>query len=579
MSYREFCADNIFFHRDYNNLRILLLVPHQDDEINTAGALAATLSKSGADIILVYTTNGDWKYPAETRIREAVNAAGVLGIKRENIVFLGYGDAINSNEHNHLFYHKEPIESPSGHKETYGSEFFHDYAYLETGNHNEYTNINFLNDIISVIKKYQPDLIICTDFDEHPDHRMLSLYLDRAIGIIRKDEYSYTPEIWKRFAYSTGYTAEADYTAINNPETKRPEVRKTGKYAWDLIDTSIYSWNERIRIPIPKEMRIGDLKKNLLAIALKQHKSQYIITKANRIINSDEVYWSRRTDSVAYSADISVSSGEGHYLNDFLIYDTEDVDSIVPDISGHCWTPEVGDEDRRAVLTWKAPQHVEEIVLYGEITDKSAASELIIRLSDGYEKYVRNIPTNGNPVRVDTGSHDDITECSIEIMKSSGAGITEIEVYAEKEKQSLIQPFAKILIEGNFVYEYILDSNVRKLDISLYGYETKGVQITVAEGKSEIVDDKLYLNVDDNEIVLQASTDNGIIIDQVVIQRKSQNEIKRIKAIDKANIAYLQSMQRKMKIHNMLYILRHDGVGAVAKRTLRNVIRPMFMRK
>lgn len=573
-----FCG-NSFFCQDYHALNVMLIVPHQDDEINTAGALIPTLSKSGAKITLVYTTNGDWKYPAETRIKEAVKAAGVLGIKSDHIIFLGYGDAINNTEHNHLFYHSEPVRSSAGRDATYGSKAYPDYFYQKTGKHHEYTNTSFLKDIVDVIREHHPDLIICTDFDEHPDHRMLALYLDKAVGILRRAEPTYIPEIWKRFAYSTGYTAEADYSAYNNPETKRPKVGVTGKYEWELIDASMYCWDSRIRVPIPEEARVAELKKNLLATALNQHKSQYIITRADRIINSDEVYWSRRTDSIAYSAEVTVSSGEGHFLNDFVIYDTDDVDSVVPDLSGHAWKPDDSDKEKRAVLRWQSTQHIEKIILYGEITDDSGIEKLRLRLNDGYERIVSNIPCNGNPMVIDTGEHDGITECIVEIIMTNGAGLTEIEVYSRKRNRSHIMPYVKILIEDNFAYEYVADRSVEELELGLYQYGDVNATIRVAKGQSRIEDKTLLIAPEDKTVVLQAVTEDGRILDQVDVSCGNKEQLSALDVVEKLNASYLLRMKRKMKYHNMIYILKHDGVVAVVKRTIRNIIRPKLMRK
>lgn len=55
--------DNSFFHQNYKNVKVLLFVPHQDDEINAAASLLFTLAHCGAQITLVYTTNGDWECP------------------------------------------------------------------------------------------------------------------------------------------------------------------------------------------------------------------------------------------------------------------------------------------------------------------------------------------------------------------------------------------------------------------------------------------------------------------------------------------------------------------------------------
>lgn len=570
---------NGFFDQNYNGLKVMVIVPHQDDEINAAAAMTYTLSRAGANIVLVYTTNGDWKYTAETRMKEAVNAAGVLGVKEENIIFLGYGDAFNNDMHDHLFYHAEKVRSASGYEETYGSRAHLDYVFKKTGKHHEYTNINYLNDIVEVVGDYRPDLILCIDFDEHPDHRMLSLYFDRAIGILRKNDATYTPEVWKRFAYSTGYTAVADYSVINNPETKRPEVGKTGKYEWDLIDTLIYRWSDRIRIPVPEEMRTSDLKKNLLATALNQHKSQYIITRADRIINSDEVYWSRRTDSIAYSAEITVSSGDGHFLNDFMIYDTDDVDSLVPNLSGHAWKPDDADMDKRAVFHWKSPQHIEKIILYGEITDDRGIERLRLKLNDGYEKIVADMPCNGNPVEIDTGKHEGVTECIVEIEKTNGAGLTEIEVYPQKTCQSHIAPYVKILIEDNFAYEYIIGKDVEKLKIGLYQYGDVNATLKIVEGKSKIKDYTLFINREDYDVVIQAVSEDGKVFDQVAISRGNMEQLSALKAVEKANATFLLSMKRKMKYHNMVYILRHDGMVAVVKRTIANMIIPRIARR
>ena len=102
-------VENSFFSQDYSNLCVMVIVPHQDDEINTAGALLSTFVRCGAQIVLVYTTNGDWKYPAARRMKEAIKAASILGISEEQIIFLGYGDSIASEQKDHLFYsQKDP---------------------------------------------------------------------------------------------------------------------------------------------------------------------------------------------------------------------------------------------------------------------------------------------------------------------------------------------------------------------------------------------------------------------------------------------------------------------------------------
>ena len=146
-------SDDSFFHQHYDNLKVLVFVPHQDDEINTTGTLLYGLSQCKAQITLVYSTNGDWEYPAERRFKEAINTAAT---------------------------------SPTGYSETYGTNTHPDFAFLHEKQHHSYSSENYLKDLLSIIRKIKADVIISTDFDHHADHRMMSLYLDKAIGIIKK---------------------------------------------------------------------------------------------------------------------------------------------------------------------------------------------------------------------------------------------------------------------------------------------------------------------------------------------------------------------------------------------------------
>ena len=52
-------TDNSFFHQNLQEVKILIMVPHEDDEIMTAGAFAYNAAKCGADIYLMFSTNGE----------------------------------------------------------------------------------------------------------------------------------------------------------------------------------------------------------------------------------------------------------------------------------------------------------------------------------------------------------------------------------------------------------------------------------------------------------------------------------------------------------------------------------------
>lgn len=76
----------------FNSSSLMVIVPHEDDEINLAGAVIRGAVESGIEVSCVFLTNGDWFYPPEIRLNEAIQALTVLGAQEEHIVFLGYRD-------------------------------------------------------------------------------------------------------------------------------------------------------------------------------------------------------------------------------------------------------------------------------------------------------------------------------------------------------------------------------------------------------------------------------------------------------------------------------------------------------
>ena len=50
---------------------LLVIVPHQDDEINTAGATIVGAIEEGIHVHIAYMTNGDWDYEVPLRNCEA----------------------------------------------------------------------------------------------------------------------------------------------------------------------------------------------------------------------------------------------------------------------------------------------------------------------------------------------------------------------------------------------------------------------------------------------------------------------------------------------------------------------------
>ena len=166
----SFVIDNSYYHARFPKT----LAPHPDDEINLSANLIHTCTHTGGEVFVAFSNSGDWSLPAEVRFREAMASLHILGVKDENIFFMGYGDTWFSSKPEHMFTsEKEAVRSKAGHLQTYGCEGFADYSYQRRGEHRLYNATDFCRDLADLIWQIRPELIVCVDYDEHPDHRAL----------------------------------------------------------------------------------------------------------------------------------------------------------------------------------------------------------------------------------------------------------------------------------------------------------------------------------------------------------------------------------------------------------------------
>ena len=91
----------------FGGCKLLVIVPHQDDEINVAGSTIIGSIEEGLDVSLAFMTNGDWEYDVPLRNNEAIDAAKILGLSSQNIYFLDYPDC--GYDTYSVFDHKDSI--------------------------------------------------------------------------------------------------------------------------------------------------------------------------------------------------------------------------------------------------------------------------------------------------------------------------------------------------------------------------------------------------------------------------------------------------------------------------------------
>ena len=174
--------------------RILILAPHPDDEaIACAGVIQEALKK-GARIKIVYLTNGDHNQLAfivyekrlvfrkgefihmgEVRRQEAQKAMAGLGLKPENLIFLGYPDFGTFAMFSRYWASQKPFKSlltrmtkvPYPENYSYGRD---------------YTPRNILSDLEDIIENYRPNKIFVSHpADTNGDHRSFNLFLSVAM--------------------------------------------------------------------------------------------------------------------------------------------------------------------------------------------------------------------------------------------------------------------------------------------------------------------------------------------------------------------------------------------------------------
>lgn len=451
---------------------VLVFVPHEDDEINIAGALMAGLREEGSQVICVFAANGDRSYLAETRIGEALQSLKVLGVPEEDAVFLGYPDGGLDASRCVFMHGRAQVLNVEGRTETYGIEGKSDFCMALHGFHRSYTWEGFCDDVRDMLLHYRPDSIIGVDFDSHPDHRMCSIALETVLGeLLNRKGNDWHPLVLKAFAYNTGFESVKDFYADNLLSTRF----NRNKIMNPVLETDnpVYEWEKRLRLPVPKECRAPLLKDNRIFQATRCHLSQRAMLKAEQIINSDEVFWVRRTDNLLFSGQVTVSSGEGKYLHDFRMISARDIRPKHDVVMEDClWVPERTDTAPFCRCDFPTPQHVEAVSFYGNPGNTGQILKGRLVFSTGYTCEIPAIKPWGRETAADFPPQDGVEwiEYRIEETEGDAPGLSEWEVFEKKGSPCRI---FKILADGNFGYDWFVPAGKPGPEISAYTYGTE----------------------------------------------------------------------------------------------------------
>ena len=369
--------------------KLVIFVPHQDDETNLAGNILSYLVRQ-YDVYVVYSSLDANLDKALIRKQEARNACAVYGIEKNNLIFLGLADTPNRTGH-HFF--------------TDGDK-------------------NIILKFEEILRTLMPEVIIGTDFDFHSDHRMLSLALDEAVFNIMNEIKTYTPLYLKGFCYETAYYGVDDYSATDLKNTKIGKI--------PLSNVS-YKWEDRISLNSQEEN--GFIFSKTPFKALKCHKSQYAALHARMVINADNVFWKKRTDSLLIrDAKITATSGDSTKINDLKVIDTNDIiteDPLQIDYSKALWRPDDSDLNPCINIDFKEEKTIEQIVLHGNpMIDRIEKCNIEIHLGEQILR-VDSLMPYGQPTILNI----DMVQCSqIEIHLLSKTCISEIEAFQPTQR-------------------------------------------------------------------------------------------------------------------------------------------------
>ena len=384
--------------------RALLIVPHQDDEINLVGNILDRIVAKW-EVYVLYSSLDSNKEKGIVRKNEALEACKLWGIDVEHIVFLEYPDTPNAE----------------------GKHFYTSDLSLSR---------KIVDDLKNNIYIIKPEVIFATDFDFHSDHRMISLAFDTAMGEILNTDRNYTPLVLKGFCYETAFYGPEDY--------KASEIGESSAKNEEVLSNPSYLWNERISIKSNEPNRLIWNRKAYKGLS--KHKSQYAVLHARSIINDDNVFWLRRTDNLLRYAKIVASSGDVSKLNDFKILDTDDIITINPrEISYKkaLWMPD--SDTSEIIISFSQEEIISEIIIHGNPSDISARSVTCSIYVE--EKNVAQI-SEIEPYGRDTKIKFDRLKTNSLVLKFMNCteefGISEIEIFQGEVKALGGQEFQQI---------------------------------------------------------------------------------------------------------------------------------------
>ncbi len=279
---------------------IMVLVPHEDDEILMCAGIMENAVKHGVELTVVVATNGDYGSrdgaDGRARLRETLEGLKVLGVPEEQVVFLGYADTGMPEEDSFLFglYHEkdgEKVHPSHCGTSTYGLPEKAEFHMENYGEHGLYTRNGFRGDLKEVFMKFRPAHIFTTsEEDTHGDHSGLFFFAKDVLEECKGEKY--LPKLYCGIVHSRAGDGnwpkrEGGMTVFDSPELwagRREKDKVLGKLKWE----------DRVVFPVPDSMKGKRLEENKKAEALAKHVTALKPDASDFLyafIKEEEIFW------------------------------------------------------------------------------------------------------------------------------------------------------------------------------------------------------------------------------------------------------------------------------------------------
>ena len=266
--------------------RLLVVAPHCDDETLGCGGLIHDVVQAGGQVFVVFMTNGDgftvateeqfyriflsnadYVNSGYTRQAETLQALHLLGVSKNQIIFLGYPDRGLKSMWTDYWDSSQPYQSRytgSDHS-PYNNSYQKDAPYVGQA---------VLDNLEQLMIAFQPNLILAPHpSDEHPDHAVTWAFVGASFGKLSNNGVLSGAKLYTYLIHRGDFPIPHGYKieALLLPPKPLYQAQLSRWFAYpissnteSLKEQSIKEYVSQIRVPIMSNLLYSFIRKNEL---------------------------------------------------------------------------------------------------------------------------------------------------------------------------------------------------------------------------------------------------------------------------------------------------------------------------